>query len=57
MSSIEPENEGANRDDVIAGEFVLGVLSAKDRATVQARLNPIRPLLEKLLTGNSIFPL
>lgn len=38
MSSTEPENNGNSRDDIIAGEFVLGVLSAQDRATVEARI-------------------
>ena len=48
MSSIEPENEGANRDDVIAGEFVLGVLSAKDRASVKARLKTDQAFAQKI---------
>ena len=48
MSSTEPENEGANRDNIIAGEFVLGVLSAKDRASVQARLKSDQAFARKV---------
>jgi len=48
MSSTEPENEGQSRDDVIAGEFVLGVLSAKDRASVQARLKSDQAFARKV---------
>ncbi len=48
MSSTEPENEGENRDDVIAGEFVLGVLSAIDRAAVQSRLKSDQAFARKV---------
>lgn len=39
MSTQEPDNGDFPRDEVIAGEYVLGVLSADDRRKVEARLS------------------
>ncbi|MFB2549782.1 anti-sigma factor [Ensifer soli] len=38
MTPDEPESRDSRRDEVIAGEYVLGVLSAEDRRKVEARL-------------------
>lgn len=36
--SEEPENTDRSRDEIISGEYVLGVLSAEDRRKVEARI-------------------
>ncbi|AFL48679.1 anti-sigma-K factor RskA [Sinorhizobium fredii] len=38
MTTQKPESGDARRDEVIAGEYVLGVLSAADRRQVEARM-------------------
>lgn len=38
MSTQDPESGDSRRDQVIAGEYVLGVLSADDRRKVEARM-------------------
>ena len=38
MTTQDPESGDSRRDQVIAGEYVLGVLSADDRRKVEARL-------------------
>ena len=38
MTTQKPESGDARRDEVIAGEYVLGVLSAEDRRKVEARM-------------------
>jgi anti-sigma-K factor RskA len=38
MMSTGPEDDRSRRDDIVAGEYVLGVLSAKDRVSVEARM-------------------
>jgi len=38
MTTQKPESGDSRRDEVIAGEYVLGVLSAEDRRKVEARM-------------------
>ena len=38
MTTQDPESGDSRRDQVIAGEYVLGVLSADDRRKVEARM-------------------
>ena len=38
MTTRKPESGDSRRDEVIAGEYVLGVLSAEDRRKVEARM-------------------
>lgn len=38
MTSLDQDGGGRSRDDVLAGEYVLGVLSLKDRRIVEERI-------------------
>ncbi|MEN9896037.1 MAG: hypothetical protein RIR97_1889 [Pseudomonadota bacterium] len=48
MTSTEPQKDRNSRDDIIAGEFVLGVLSTKDRAAVLARMKEDSGFAERI---------
>ena len=38
MTTQKPESGDSRRDEVIAGEYVLGALSAEDRRKAEARM-------------------
>jgi anti-sigma-K factor RskA len=43
MTSSDQSKGGRSRDEVLAGEYVLGVLSSKDRQVVEERMRRDRP--------------